>query len=66
MHNIYVTPKLIKKVITNLDLVKKGHNQPSKGSGPDSNPMVFVKNHGSELLYAFAELFNMYLKESCF
>ena len=49
---------MIKKVITNLDS--------SKVSGPDSIPVVVLKNCGSELLYAPAELFNMYLKEFCF
>ena len=36
LHNISVTPKMVKKVITNLDL--------SKMSGPDFVPMVVLKN----------------------
>ena len=35
LYNIYVTPKMVKKVITNLDL--------SNGSGPDYIPVVFLK-----------------------
>ena len=36
LHNISVTPKMVKKVITNLDL--------SKASGPDCFPGVVPKN----------------------
>ena len=36
LHNISVTPKMVKKVIKNLDL--------SKASGPDSIPVVVLKN----------------------
>ena len=36
LHNISVTPKLVKKVITNLDL--------SNTSGPDCIPVVVLKN----------------------
>ena len=57
-HNIYVTPKMVKKVIMNLDL--------SKASGPDCIPVVVLKNCEPELSYILAELFNKYLKESCF
>ena len=42
LHNIYVTPKLVKKVITNLDL--------SKASGPDCIPVVVLKKWKPELL----------------
>ena len=55
--NISVTPKLVKKVITDLDL--------SKVSGSDCIPVVVLKNCGPELSYMPAELFNMCLKE-CF
>ena len=58
LHNISVTPKVVKKVITNLDS--------SKASGPDCIPVVVLKNCEPELLYILAELFNMCLKESCF
>ena len=58
LHNISVTPKMVKKVITNLDL--------SKASGPDCIPVVVLKNCERELSYILAELFNKCLKESCF
>ena len=54
LHNISVTPKMVKKVITNLDS--------SKVSGPDCIPVVFLKNCEPDLSYILAELFNMYLK----
>ena len=58
MHNIYVTSKLVKKVIMNLDL--------PKASGPDCFPVMVLKNCELELSYILAELFNKCLKESCF
>ena len=58
LHNISVTPKMVKKVTTNLDL--------SKASGPDYIPVVVLKNCEPELSYILAELFNKCLKESCF
>ena len=58
LHNISVSPKMVKKVIMNLDL--------SKASGPDCIPVVVLKNCEPELSYILAELFNMCLKESCF
>ena len=58
LHNISVTPKMVKKVITNLDS--------SKVSGPDCIPLVVLKNCEPELSYILAEMFNMCLKESCF
>ena len=58
LHNISVTAKMIKKVITNLDL--------SKASGPDCIPVVVLRNCEPELSYILAELFNKCLKESCF
>ena len=57
-HNISITPKMVKKVITNLDS--------SKGSGPDCIPVVFLKNCEAELSYILAKLFNKCLKDSCF
>ena len=58
LHNISVTPKMVKKVIMNLDL--------SKASGPDYIPVVVLKNCEPELSYILAKLFNKCLKESCF
>ena len=58
LHNISITPKLVKKVKTNLDS--------SKASGPDCIPVVVLKNCEPELSYILAKLFNMCLKESCF
>ena len=57
LHNISVTPKMVKKVIKNLDL--------SKRSGPDCISVVFLKDCEPELSYILAELFNMCIKESC-
>ena len=57
LHNISVTPKMVRKVIMNLDL--------SKESGPDCIPVVVLKKCESELSYTPAELFNKCLKESC-
>ena len=49
---------MVKKVIKNLDL--------SKVSGLDCIPVVVLKNCEPEVSYILAELFNKYLKESCF
>ena len=57
-HNISVTPKMFKKVITNIDS--------SKASGPGCIPVVVLKNCEPELSYILAELFNICLKESCY
>ena len=43
LHNISVTPKIVQKVIMNLDL--------SKASGLDCIPVVFLKNCEPELSY---------------
>ena len=48
LHDISVTPKMVKKVIVNLDL--------SKASGPDCIPVVVLKNCEPGLSY-IAELF---------
>ena len=56
LHIISVTPKMVKKVITNLDL----------SSGPDCISVVVLKNCEPKLSYILAELFNKCLKESCF
>ena len=58
LRNIFVTLKMVKKVIMNLDL--------SKASGPDCIPVVVLKNYEPERSYILAELFNKCLKESCF
>ena len=58
LHNISITPKMVKKVITNLNS--------SKASGPDCIPVVVLKNCQPELSYILAKLFNNCLKESCF
>ena len=58
LHNIYVTPKMVKKVIMNLDL--------AKASCPDCGPVVVLKNCKPELSYILAELFNTCLKKFCF
>ena len=50
LHNISVTPKMVKKVVANLDS--------SKGSGPVCNPVVVLKNCEPELSYILVELFN--------
>ena len=47
LHNISVTPRIVKKVITNLDL--------SKASGPDYIPAVVLKNCEPELFYILSE-----------
>ena len=58
LHNISVTPNVVKKFITNLDLLK--------ASGPDCVPVVVLKNCEPELSYILAELFSKCLKESSF
>ena len=52
LHNISVTPKMVKKVIMNLDL--------SKTSGPDCIPVVVLKNCEPKLSYILAELQQTY------
>ena len=58
LHNISITPTMVKKVIKNLDLTKE--------FGPDCIPVVVLKNCEPELSYILVELFNMCLKEPCF
>ena len=58
LYNICVSPKMVKKVIMNLDL--------SNVSGPDCISVVVLKNCEPELSHILAELFNKFLKESCF
>ena len=49
---------MVRKVVMNLDL--------SKASGPDSIPVVLLKNCEPEPSYILAELLNKCLKESYF
>ena len=58
LHNILVTPKMVKKVIMNLNL--------SKASYTDCIPVVVLKNSEPEVSCILAEIFNKCLKESCF
>ena len=58
LHNISVTPKMVRKVVMNLDL--------SEAPGPDCIPVVVLKNCEPERSYILAKLFNNCLKESCF
>ena len=58
LHNISVSPKMVKEVIMNLDL--------SKPSGPGCIPLVVLKNVEPELSYILAEVVNKSLKDSCF
>ena len=58
LHDILVTPKMVKKAVMSLNL--------SKVSGPDCIPVIVLKNCESELSYIPAELFNKCLQESCF
>ena len=46
LHHISVVPKMVKKVIINLDL--------SKASSPDCIPVVLLKNCESDLSYILA------------
>ena len=58
LHNISIIPKMVRKVVINLNL--------SKASGPDYIPVVVLQNCEPEHSYIVAELFNKCLKESCF
>ena len=60
LHNISVTPKMVKQVITGQNL------DSSKVPGPDCFLVTVLKNCQPELSYILAELFNMCLNESCF
>ena len=57
LHNISVTPEMVKRIIMNLDL--------SKASGPNCIPVVVLKYCEPELSYPLADLFNKCLTESC-
>ena len=58
LHNISITAKMLKKIITNLDS--------SRVSGADCITTVVLQNCEPELSYILAEHFNMCLIESCF
>ena len=58
LHNISISPKMVKKVITNLDS--------SKASGPDCIPVVVVRNYEPKISYMLAELLNKFRKQSLF
>ena len=58
LHNISITPEMVKKVITNLDS--------SKASGPVCIPVEVLRNCEPDLSYILSEVFNTCLKESCF
>ena len=49
LHQISVTPRMVKKAITNLDS--------SKASGPICIPVIVLKNCEPELSYKLAELY---------
>ena len=54
LHNISVTPKMVRKVVMNLHL--------SKASGPKCIPVVVLKNCEPEPSYILAELFSRLLE----
>ena len=58
LHDISVTPEIVKKVIMNLDS--------SKTSASDCISVVVLKNCEPELPNVLGEIFNKCLKESCF
>ena len=58
LHNISLTPRMVKNFIMNLGL--------SKVTGPDCIPVVVLKNCKRERSYILADFFNNCLKESCF
>ena len=58
LHNISVTPKMVKKAPMNFDF--------PKAPGPDCVPVVVLKNFEPELSYILAELFTKCLKDSVF
>ena len=58
LHNISVTPKMVKMVIKSFDW--------SLATGPICIQVLVLKNCEPELSYILAELFNVCLEESCF
>ena len=58
LRHISVTPKMVKKVVTNLGS--------SKARGPDCIPVAVLSNCEPEISYILTEIFNKCLKETCF
>ena len=58
LNNISITPKMVKKLIMNLDLLK--------ASGANCILVVVLKNCKPELSYILVELWNKCLKKYCF
>ena len=58
LHNIFVTPRIVTKVLTKLNLLN--------ASSPGCIPVVVLKNCTLELSYILAEIFNKCLKEFYF
>ena len=57
LRNISITPKIVQRVIMNLDS--------SKAFGPNCIAVMVVKNCEPEHSYILAEFFNMCLKDFC-
>ena len=55
LHNIPVTPKMVKKVVADLD--------PSETPGPESIWVVVIKNCEPQLSYTLTDVSNIFLKE---
>ena len=58
LNNISITPKMVQKLIMNLDFLKT--------SGANCILVVVLKNCKPELPYILVELFNKCMKKSCF
>ena len=58
LHNISVTPRMVKNIIMNLDS--------SNACGPDCIPVVVLKKCEPDLSYILVELHIKCLKQSCF
>ena len=58
LHNISVTPNMVRKIVMNFHF--------SKACGPDCIPVMVLKNCEPELSDILAELFNKCFKECCF
>ena len=57
LHNITVSPNIVKTGITDIDPLRPG-------CGPDCTKMVILQNCEPELSYILVDLFNMGQKES--
>ena len=58
LHNLPVTPKMVKNVITDLSHFNV--------TCPDCIPVTVLKNWEPDFSYILVVLFNMFMKESCF